>query len=137
MRKRGSDFKYGFMVHRKHRILAVIARLAALKSADRGGPTRRWVDLGLGLGVDVRAASRPLPFERPHRGPRFRNADHPERDAVWVDEVDEAASPTRGKGIGEIGVVGVAPAVANAVFHATELQIREVPILPLRLLAEN
>jgi xanthine dehydrogenase YagR molybdenum-binding subunit len=62
---------------------------------------------------------------------------YPERDAVWVDEVDEAASPTRGKGIGEIGVVGVAPAVANAVFHATELRIREVPILPLRLLAEN
>ena len=47
---------------------------------------------------------------------------YPERDAVWVDEVDEAASPTRGKGIGEIGVVGVAPAVANAVFHATELR---------------
>ena len=56
---------------------------------------------------------------------------------IRVDEVDEAASPTRGKGIGEIGMVGVVPAVANAVFHATGLRIREVPILPQRLLAEN
>jgi xanthine dehydrogenase YagR molybdenum-binding subunit len=38
---------------------------------------------------------------------------------------------------GEIGAVGVAPAVANAVFHATGLRIREHPILPQRLLAEN
>ena len=58
------------------------------------------------------------------------NADIPNVDAVWVDEVDEAASLTGGKGIGEIGVVGVAPAVANAVFHATGLRIRELPILP-------
>ena len=65
------------------------------------------------------------------------NPDIPNVDAVWVDEVDEAASPTRGKGIGEIGMVGVVPAVANAVFHATGLRIREVPILPQRLLAEN
>jgi xanthine dehydrogenase YagR molybdenum-binding subunit len=62
------------------------------------------------------------------------NADIPTVDAVWVDE---AASPTGGKGIGEIGVVGVAPAVANAVFHATGLRIREVPVLPQWLLAEN
>ncbi|WP_454624192.1 xanthine dehydrogenase family protein molybdopterin-binding subunit [Bradyrhizobium cenepequi] len=63
------------------------------------------------------------------------NADIPAVDAVWVDEVDEVASAVGGKGIGEIGVVGVAPAVANAVFHATGLRIRELPILPQRLLA--
>lgn len=65
------------------------------------------------------------------------SADVPAIDAVWVDEVDETASPTGGKGIGEIGVVGVAPAVANAVFHATGLRIRELPILPRTLLTEN
>jgi hypothetical protein len=47
-----------------------------------------------------------------------------------VNEVDEAASPTGGKGIGEIGVFGDAPAVANAVFRATGPRIRELPILP-------
>ena len=65
------------------------------------------------------------------------NADIPAVDAVWVDEVDEVASATGGKGIGEIGLVGVAPAVANAVFHATGLRIRELPILPERLLVED
>jgi hypothetical protein len=50
--------------------------------------------------------------------------------AVFVEvRVDRA--------LGEIGVVGVAPALANAVFHATGLRIREFPILPQRLLAEN
>ena len=63
------------------------------------------------------------------------NADIPSIDAVWVDEVDSHANPTGGKGIGEIGAVGVAPAVANAVFHATGLRIRDLPILPARLLA--
>ncbi|OYY66820.1 MAG: hypothetical protein B7Y61_21055, partial [Rhizobiales bacterium 35-66-30] len=65
------------------------------------------------------------------------NADIPAVDAVWVDELDEVASPIGGKGVGEIGVVGVAPAVANAVFHATGLRIRELPILPEKLLAEE
>ncbi|MFG1414121.1 xanthine dehydrogenase family protein molybdopterin-binding subunit [Xanthobacter sp. VTT E-85241] len=65
------------------------------------------------------------------------NADIPAVDAVWVDEFDEVASPIGGKGVGEIGVVGVAPAVANAVFHATGLRIRELPILPEKLLAKE
>jgi xanthine dehydrogenase YagR molybdenum-binding subunit len=52
------------------------------------------------------------------------NADITSIDAVWVDEVDTEASPTGGKGIGEISAVGVAPAVA-----------RELPILPEKLLA--
>jgi xanthine dehydrogenase YagR molybdenum-binding subunit len=53
----------------------------------------------------------------------------------FVDEVDEHASPIGGKGIGELPVTGVAAAVANAVFHATGLRIRELPITPEKLLA--
>jgi xanthine dehydrogenase YagR molybdenum-binding subunit len=61
------------------------------------------------------------------------NADITDVDAVWVEEEDPHASPWGGKGIGEIGAVGVAAAVANAIFHATGRRIRELPILPEHL----
>ena len=63
------------------------------------------------------------------------NADITAVDAVWVEEENPHASAFGGKGTGEIGAVGVAPAVANAVFHATGKRIRALPILPERLLA--
>jgi xanthine dehydrogenase YagR molybdenum-binding subunit len=63
------------------------------------------------------------------------NADITQVDAVWVEEEDPHASPIGGKGIGEIGAVGVAAAVANAVFHATGRRVRELPILPEKLVA--
>jgi xanthine dehydrogenase YagR molybdenum-binding subunit len=64
------------------------------------------------------------------------NADIPSDITIhFVDEVDEHASPIGGKGIGELPVTGVAAAVANAVFHATGVRIRELPITPDKLLA--
>lgn len=64
------------------------------------------------------------------------NADIP-LDAIdvgFVDEVDEHASPIGGKGIGELASCGVAAAIANAVFDAVGVRVREVPILPHHLL---
>ncbi|QYB04328.1 xanthine dehydrogenase family protein molybdopterin-binding subunit [Rhodococcus sp. USK10] len=49
-------------------------------------------------------------------------------DAVCLDDVDEHAGPMGSKGAGEIGIVGAAAAVANAVHHATGLRVRKVPI---------
>ncbi|HEX3762815.1 MAG TPA: xanthine dehydrogenase family protein molybdopterin-binding subunit [Kofleriaceae bacterium] len=64
------------------------------------------------------------------------NADIPADIAVhFVDEIDELASPIGGRGIGELGATGVAAAVANAVFAATGLRIRELPITPAALVA--
>ena len=55
-------------------------------------------------------------------------ADVEEIDAVWVDEEDEHLNPIGSKGIGEIGIVGTAAAVTNAVHHATGVRFRRLPI---------
>jgi xanthine dehydrogenase YagR molybdenum-binding subunit len=61
------------------------------------------------------------------------NADVPSIEVHWLDEVDEHVNPMGAKGIGEIGIVGTAAAVANAVFDATGVRVRELPITPARL----
>jgi len=62
------------------------------------------------------------------------NADVHELDVSFIDEVDEKASLLGAKGIGELGAVGVGPAIANAVFHATGKRVRSLPIRPEYLL---
>jgi xanthine dehydrogenase YagR molybdenum-binding subunit len=62
------------------------------------------------------------------------NADVPELDVSFVDEVDAHASALGAKGIGELGAVGVGPAIANAIWHATGIRVRELPITPEMLL---
>jgi xanthine dehydrogenase YagR molybdenum-binding subunit len=49
-------------------------------------------------------------------------------DIIMVEEHDEFVNPIGVKGIGEIGIVGVAPAIANAVYHATGKRVRDLPI---------
>jgi xanthine dehydrogenase YagR molybdenum-binding subunit len=56
------------------------------------------------------------------------NADVPDVQVISVGIPDMRATALGGKGVGEIGVVGVAPAIGNAVFHATGKRIRSLPI---------
>jgi xanthine dehydrogenase YagR molybdenum-binding subunit len=56
------------------------------------------------------------------------NADIISIDPILVEEVDTHVNPIGVKGIGEIGIVGVAAAVANAVYHATGKRVRDLPI---------
>jgi xanthine dehydrogenase YagR molybdenum-binding subunit len=58
------------------------------------------------------------------------NADIPAIEVEWLDEQDSHLNPVGGKGIGEIGIVGAAAAVANAVWHATGVRVRDLPIQP-------
>lgn len=62
------------------------------------------------------------------------NADVPELDVFFVEEDDPHIGPLGAKGVGELGIVGVSAAIANAVFHATGKRIRELPITPDKLL---
>jgi xanthine dehydrogenase YagR molybdenum-binding subunit len=63
------------------------------------------------------------------------NADVQDIDAIWLDEEDPHLNPMGAKGIGEIGIVGTAAAIANAVYHATGQRIRDLPITPAKLLS--
>jgi xanthine dehydrogenase YagR molybdenum-binding subunit len=63
------------------------------------------------------------------------NADVHEIEVIFVDERDEVVNPLGAKGLGEIGIVGTAAAIANAVFHATGKRVRHLPITLDKLLA--
>jgi len=63
------------------------------------------------------------------------NADVHDIDVIFVDEHDDIVNPLGAKGVGEIGVVGVAAAVANAIWHATGKRVRDLPITLDKLFA--
>jgi xanthine dehydrogenase YagR molybdenum-binding subunit len=56
------------------------------------------------------------------------NADVHDVEVIFVDEQDSIVNPMGIKGLGEIGIVGVAAAIANAVYHATGKRVRDLPI---------
>ena len=62
------------------------------------------------------------------------NADVLDIDATWLDGHDPHTNPMGSKGIGEIGIVGAAPAIANAVYNATGIRVRDLPVTPDKLL---
>ena len=62
------------------------------------------------------------------------NADVPEIEVIFVEEHDEIVNPIGAKGLGEIGIVGVAAAIANAISHATGKRVRDLPITLDKLL---
>ena len=64
------------------------------------------------------------------------NADIPNIDVLFVNKKDPYLNPMGSKGIGEIALIGVAPAVANAVFNATGKRIRSLPITPDKLIED-
>jgi xanthine dehydrogenase YagR molybdenum-binding subunit len=63
------------------------------------------------------------------------NADIADVDAIWLEETDHHAGRLGARGIGEIGIVGAAAAVANAAYNATGIRIRELPLTPDKFLS--
>ena len=62
------------------------------------------------------------------------NADIGHIETIMVPEEDNLVNPLGIKGVGELGTTGVNAAVANAVYHATGVRVRELPIRADRLL---
>jgi xanthine dehydrogenase YagR molybdenum-binding subunit len=62
-------------------------------------------------------------------------ADIGELDAIMLDEVDDKANPLGIKGVGELGIAGAGAAVANAIYNACGVRVRDYPITPDKLLA--
>ena len=62
------------------------------------------------------------------------NQDIPEIDIHFINEPDLNFNPLGARGVGEIGITGVAAAVANAVYHATGKRVRDLPITVEKLL---
>jgi xanthine dehydrogenase YagR molybdenum-binding subunit len=64
------------------------------------------------------------------------HADIPHQECIFLDEVDPTTTPLKAKGVGELGICGVAAAVANAVYNATGVRVRDYPITLDKLIGE-
>jgi xanthine dehydrogenase YagR molybdenum-binding subunit len=62
------------------------------------------------------------------------NADVPKVEVIFIDKKDPVTNPMGTKGIGEVGMVGVAAAVINAIFNATGIRVRDLPATPDKLM---
>ena len=56
------------------------------------------------------------------------HADVPALEVIFIDETDPTSSPMKAKGVGELGMCGVAAAIANAVYNATGVRVRHYPV---------
>ncbi|WP_421683590.1 xanthine dehydrogenase family protein molybdopterin-binding subunit [Stutzerimonas urumqiensis] len=83
-----------------------------------------WTDHRLGRYMNHNLAEYHVPV----------NADIHDIDVFFVEEQDSVVNDLGSKGVGEIGIVGVAAAVANAIYHATGKRVRDLPITPDKLL---
>jgi xanthine dehydrogenase YagR molybdenum-binding subunit len=82
------------------------------------------VDMNAGFFVNHDLASYEVPV----------HADIPHQEVIFLDETDPLSSPMKAKGVGELGICGVAAAVANAIYNATGVRVREYPITLDKLL---
>ncbi len=62
------------------------------------------------------------------------HADIPHQEVIFLDETDPMSSPMKAKGVGELGICGVGAAVANAIYNATGVRVRDYPITLDKLL---
>ncbi|WP_148572427.1 xanthine dehydrogenase family protein molybdopterin-binding subunit [Nocardioides caldifontis] len=124
-----------------------VPRLLGVYSVGRVvNPTTARSQLLGGLTMGLSAAL----FEEGWRDPRFghtvtqdlatyhvaAHADVQRLEAEWLDEADTVATPMGSRGIGEIGIVGSPAAVVNAVFHATGVRVRDLPVTPDKLVGQ-
>jgi xanthine dehydrogenase YagR molybdenum-binding subunit len=64
------------------------------------------------------------------------HADIPHQEVIFIEETDPISSPMKAKGIAELGICGVGAAVANAIYNATGMRVRDYPVTLDKLLAK-
>lgn len=64
------------------------------------------------------------------------HADIPHQDVIFLDETDPMSSPMKAKGVGELGICGVGAAIANAVYNATGVRVRDYPVTLDKLISK-
>jgi xanthine dehydrogenase YagR molybdenum-binding subunit len=135
-------FEVGVDIHtaeiRVRRMLAVCAAGRILNPKTARSQVIGAMTMGVGaalmeeLAVDTRAgffvnhdlAGYELPV----------HADIPHQEVIFLDETDPLSSPMKAKGVGELGICGVAAAVANAIYNATGVRVRDYPMTLDKLL---
>src|SRR5690606_33509318 len=114
------------------RVVSAIAAGRGVNPKTAGNQIVGDVGWGIGMGLQEQTLI-------DHRLGRYLNhnlaeyrvpvqADVPDVDVIFVEEHDSVVNDLGSKGVGEIGIIGVAAAVANAVYHATGRRVRDLPI---------
>src|SRR5207253_1088467 len=62
------------------------------------------------------------------------HADIPDLEVIFLEELDDKSSPMKAKGVGELGICGVGASVANAIYNATGVRVRDYPVTMDKLL---
>ena len=64
------------------------------------------------------------------------HADIPDVDAMFLAELDDKSNPLKSKGIGELGICGAGASIANAIYNACGVRVRDYPITLDKVIAE-
>lgn len=114
------------------RVVNAVAAGRIINPKTAGSQVMGAVVWGIGMALEEESMT-------DHRLGRFMNHDYAEYhipvnadvhdiDVIFVEEHDEIVNPLGAKGVGEIGIVGVPAAIANAIHHATGVRVRDLPI---------
>jgi xanthine dehydrogenase YagR molybdenum-binding subunit len=114
------------------RLLGVFAAGRILSPAQARSQLIGGMTMGLSMALHEESAMDPEFGDYPNHDLAgyhiAANADVQDIEAVWIEEKEPELGPAGAKGIGEVGIVGTAAAIANAVHHATGIRVRDLPI---------
>ncbi|KAB0496284.1 aldehyde oxidoreductase molybdenum-binding subunit PaoC [Pseudomonas vancouverensis] len=123
---------------RVRRMLAVCAAGRILNPTSARSQVIGAMTMGVGAALmEELAVDRQLGFFVNHDLAGYEvpvHADIPHQEVIFLDETDPVSSPMKAKGVGELGLCGVSAAIANAVYNATGIRVREYPITLDKLL---
>jgi xanthine dehydrogenase YagR molybdenum-binding subunit len=123
------------------RLLGVFAAGRIISPAQARSQLIGGMTMGLSMALHEESAMDPQFGDYPNHDLAgyhiAAHADVQDIDAVWIDEEEPDLGPAGAKGIGEVGIVGTAAAIASAVYHATGIRVRDLPIRLDKLLRRH